>query len=331
VKSQELIKAGILQMIEEINSISIDGIETKPALSMVDFITLGPAGVITRPDPVVESLDNGIIGLTMVYETKELADNLFIDWRLFSDNVQEIETTTIDPFGGSMKILKPSDNLLHWERKLSGYTVPVLEEIKIENPRIPVISVLLFLLAGILFLISINFRKRLFTQPALLSIVGIGFILFPFLRPPIDIPVVSQWKPSKERTSVILDGLLTNVYRSFEVRNESDVYDRLSMSVIGDQLTQIYLESRESLEMENRGGARAKVDKVELSEVKEVLRSEEEDGFIAELTWMVSGSVNHFGHTHYRQNKYHALVTFVKDNQSWKIKNIEVIDEKRIL
>ena len=49
-----------------------------------DFTTLGPAGVIVRPEPTAESLDNGIIGLTRVYETPDMADEITIDWRLFS-------------------------------------------------------------------------------------------------------------------------------------------------------------------------------------------------------------------------------------------------------
>ena len=42
-----------------------------------------------------------------------------------------------------------------------------------------------------------------------------------------------QWTPSGERASAILEGLLTNVYRAFDVRDESRVYDRLAVSVSG--------------------------------------------------------------------------------------------------
>ena len=143
-------------------------------------------------------------------------------------------------------------------------------------------------------------------------------------------PFVSQWKPSTERTSTILADLLTNVYRAFDVRDENRVYDRLAMSVVGDQLSQIYLENRQSLELENRGGARANVDDVDILSVNKVKRSENE-GFIADAMWTVSGSVSHFGHTHYRRNQYHALVAFVMDGDSWKIRDIELIEEKRLL
>ena len=47
--------------------------------------------------------------------------------------------------------------------------------------------------------------------------------------------------------------------------------------------------------------------------------------------WTVGGSVSHFGHTHYRQNRYHALVTFMMDDNIWKIRGIELIDEKRLI
>jgi hypothetical protein len=102
------------------------------------------------------------------------------------------------------------------------------------------------------------------------------------------------------------------------------------MSVIGDQLTQIYLENRQSLEFENRGGARANVDEVDVLAINEVKKSGD-GAFIADAMWTVSGSVSHFGHTHYRRNQYHALVAFVMDSDSWKIRDIELIEEKRLL
>jgi len=40
-------------------------------------------------------------------------------------------------------------------------------------------------------------------------------------------------------------------------------------------------------------------------------------------------SVRHFGHTHYRRNQYHSLVSFVMDGDFWKIKDIELMEEQR--
>ncbi len=330
VQSLEPVKAGILNTVRNANPIFIDGQKIKPILARADFVTLGPAGVIVRSEPVQESLNNGIVGLTLVYETPEMADEIKINWRLFSQSVQKIEATTTDPFGGATMILSPDENVLHWKSRLAGYRVLVIEKISVEKQKLPVISMLLFFAVLAMLILSIRRKKLLLSRPVLLGVMALGFVLYPFLSFPVDFPFVPQWKPSTERTSTILDGLLTNVYRAFDVRDEDRVYDRLAMSVMGDQLARIYLQNRQSLEFENRGGARANVDEVNILAINGVNRSED-DGFVADAVWTVSGSVSHFGHTHYRRNKNHALVTFVMDDDSWKIKNIELLDEKRLL
>jgi hypothetical protein len=330
VTSLEPVRNGILDVVQKANPIFIDGRAVTPVLARADFVTLGPAGVITRQEPVAENLDNGIVGLTLVYEIPGMADEIRIDWQLFSDTVPKIEATTTDPFGGATMILSPEENVLHWKSRLSGYRVPVIEEITVEKPRLPVVSFVIFLITLCLLVLSIARKSVLSGRPVLFSIAALGFVAYPFLRLPVDLPWVVQWKPSTERTSIILDGLLTNVYRAFDVRDESRVYDRLATSVMGDQLSQIYLENRRALELENRGGAQANVDEVEVLSVNQVTASED-GGFIADTVWTVSGSVSHFGHTHYRRNKNHALVRFVMDGDAWKIRGIELIEEKRLL
>ena len=47
--------------------------------------------------------------------------------------------------------------------------------------------------------------------------------------------------------------------------------------------------------------------------------------------WTVSGSVNHFGHTHYRRNRYAARVDLLPVDGIWKIGGIEVLEEEREL
>jgi hypothetical protein len=72
------------------------------------------------------------------------------------------------------------------------------------------------------------------------------------------------------------------------------------------------------------------VDEVDNLAVNRVKKSAA-DGFVADAAWTVSGSVSHFGHTHYRRNQYQALVTFKIDGASWKITDIELLAEKRLL
>jgi len=123
ITSQAPVKKGILEVFQTANPIVIDGQTVSPVMARADFVTLGPAGVTLRPEPVVESLDHGIVGLTLVYETRGLADSISVGWRMFSDSVQKVEATTTDPFGGATMILSPETNQFLWNNRLSGYRV----------------------------------------------------------------------------------------------------------------------------------------------------------------------------------------------------------------
>lgn len=99
--------------------------------------------------------------------------------------------------------------------------------------------------------------------------------------------------------NVVAD-LLHNVYRAFDYRAEEDIYDVLDKSNSGDLLTDIYLQTRRGLELENQGGAR-KVKQIDLVEM--TARPATDGGFLAHVTWVVGGSVGHWGHLHERRNK----------------------------
>jgi hypothetical protein len=49
-----------------------------------------------------------------------------------------------------------------------------------------------------------------------------------------------------------------------------------------------------------------------------------------EAIWTVGGTVTHFGHRHFRQNRYDARVALVPDEGIWKIRLIEVLNEERL-
>lgn len=322
---QELAKEQLLDLFEKSNRTLIDSKEVKPVLTLIDFVTLGATGVFIRPEPVRESLGDGIIGITLVYETETLAKDISINWDLFTKDIEQIEATTVDPFGGATMIITPENNALEWKQSMSGYEVPKVEEIAIEKPKLPVVSFILFIIAIVLLILS---GKKYRTTSIIL--VGIALVIYPFIRFSMNITFINQWKPSAERSTKIIDGLLTNVYRSFDYRNEEAVYDRLAISVMGDQLAQTYIEQRKGLEIENRGGASAKVNDVDVLKIHNVIAGEHSDYGI-ETSWTINGSVSHFGHMHYRQNRYRAIIWIAPDEGNWKIREMEIIEETRLL
>ena len=132
------------------------------------------------------------------------------------------------------------------------------------------------------------------------------------------------------RARIILESLLRNVYRSFDFREESTVYDKLATSVAGDLLADVYLQSRRSLSIEQAGGAQARIQEVE---VLEATAGDPRDGRLAydvRARWTASGRVGHWGHIHQRKNLYEADLRLEAVNGSWKLVGLELLDEKRI-
>ena len=100
----------------------------------------------------------------------------------------------------------------------------------------------------------------------MLFITG-SILLYPFLKVAVAKPAVLAPKMTDDKAVTVLNSLLKNIYRSFDFREEEDVYDRLATSVSGDLLSEIYLQNRKSMVVTQAGGARARVKEVEILDV----------------------------------------------------------------
>ena len=128
----------------------------------------------------------------------------------------------------------------------------------------------------------------------------------------------------------MLHSLLKNVYRAFDFREEEDVYDKLAVSASGDILSDIYLQNRQSFEVKRAGGAQAKVKEVNIQDVKVENHAIRPGALSLKSKWTAMGTVGHWGHIHSRKNQYEAIVTVEPVDGSWKITDLELLEEKRI-
>jgi hypothetical protein len=123
---------------------------------------------------------------------------------------------------------------------------------------------------------------------------------------------------------------LYNVYRALDFRQEELVFDRLAQSLSGDVLERVYLEMRKGLRLENQGGARVRVRAVDVLEVTP--EPPPQAGNLRYRTrWNATGSVGHWGHTHMRTNSYDALLSLARIGERWKIADIEILEEQRVI
>ena len=330
IEDQSKVKERIRNLVEMRAFLEIDGEVLQPVSQRVDFMTLDEKGVLPRPVPVPEPVETALVGITDVYMMTTTARDLSLTWE-FIDAALEIPATVTDPESTRSATLTPKQPVLSWQNELAEDPVPKVSAIAVEPTEITLPLWSLVPLAAALFFAARAVRRRKPAFPFALArvMLVVAVLLGPFGNLALALPWSVGSAPSASQAKRILAGVLPNIYRALEFREETVVFDRLALSVTGETLTEVYLDQRKVLVMEERGGARARVEAVEVIEVKSV-EPESSGGFSAEAIWTVGGTVTHFGHRHFRQNRYDARVALVPDEGIWKIRLIEVLNEERL-
>jgi hypothetical protein len=145
--------------------------------------------------------------------------------------------------------------------------------------------------------------------------------------PPL--PAVTAISTGQKSREAVAESLLRNVYRAFDYRSESDIYDALAQSVQGDLLADLYLKIKQGLIMQEQGGAVARVQEVKVIQT-EPTEGKNKNGFAERLTWQVEGTVEHWGHIHTRVNEYAAEFEIDPAGGAWKITAMSVSRQSQV-
>ncbi len=329
VAEQEEIKQKAADFLNDHTPVAIDGEPAVGTLDRVHFIyrTLRTSGVFIPPRDL-ETV-SATLGVIFVYPRDGLPQEVTLGWDLFEGRIQSIPATATDEAGGLPFILTPDDAILKWQNFLKSPTIPGLVDIA-EPPQRKIGLTLIALFSSIALVAMIVFYIRRAShgkKPPVWAWAAAGVLVVIIS---LSFPRgVMEPRLSKEEVPAVVTALLENIYRAFDFRDEGFIYDALERSAAGDVLTDVYLQTRRSLELKNQGGARAKVKEVAmLSAESEPL--EGELGFVADCTWNVSGSVLHWGHVHSRMNQLAARLVVKEIGGIWKITDLELLEEKRI-
>jgi hypothetical protein len=116
------------------------------------------------------------------------------------------------------------------------------------------------------------------------------------------------------------------------LQDEEKLYDLLSENVSGDLVEDVYLDSRRKLTSGVREGAEVTVKDVNVIWVGEGIDgSNPVDGYTYECRWAVTARVRHLQHVHHRQNIYKGLLKVQAIDNAWKIGDIALISEDRVI
>lgn len=138
-------------------------------------------------------------------------------------------------------------------------------------------------------------------------------------------------RPSDLQAAQIFQNLHRNIYRAFDAKTESDIYDTLAAGLSGQILDEVYNEVYQSFVSRNRGGGRFSVRRIKPIATT-VLPAEDGDGtaYRVRYRWRVYGAVTHAGHTHARANEYEAVYLVRHTGGVWRIAGSQVRQNKRV-
>lgn len=320
------------------DKVLIDGQQLQPILDRTAFVKVARTGSRFLVQPERLPLNTAMIGVIITYPTKKMPREVTSEWTLWSDRIQKVPTNAIDPAGPFPSYVTPDSNILTWTNFLKKHKAPTVARLELDPAQttlqLPLASIL-----GLLCLVPLGVhigrRRRAGRSVGLpvgvLVLVLAGSLgLYPFLKVAVAKPAVLAPEMTKDESVSVLKNLLDNVYRSFDFRQEEDVYDRLATSVHGDLLTEIYLQNRKSLVVSQAGGARARVKRVEIQDVDIKPHKSHPLGLVFAARWTALGTVGHWGHIHTRKNWYHANIIVEPVEGAWKITGLELLEEKRI-
>ena len=285
------------------------------------------------PIPISETL----LGFMWEIPLSPHPQNLQLLWQGFIEPVSSLPVTAFFGSTSEPHTLTPSAATLVWTNQGRLPPPPPLASVPAlpEAHRIVLpLASLLWLCGGLFFALSRRLSgKHLPGGPApFLGVLLLGGLLtYPFFK--TSFPVPGSAKTSSITTlpaaEAITAPLLRNIYRAFDHRQESTIYDLLARSADGPLLKQIYLDIISALSLDDSEAARVHVAEF-TAEVEEIIPGPGDGSFTAKTAWSALGTVGHWGHSHTRTNVNLGLVTIRPVGGSWKITGLEMLEQRRL-
>jgi hypothetical protein len=303
------------------------------ARSMAHPVLLSGKPGATQPVEDVPELPlaGALLGLAWSFELPPMPEQVTVAWRGYLPESGKLPVGVLFGSRSEPAEIDRSTSSLTWHshgrlpRPQPLVAVPGTATASLNLP----VGFLLWACVGAALAWSFHRRRtRLFGGWLLYAILwGVGAII---LWPRFVLPVAPRGGPEvdqPEGAAAVLSPLLQNVYRAFDHRSESAIYDVLDRSVDGDLLRRLYLETIEALSLEGREGARVTINEfsAEVDAVQAVGQ-----GFLADCQWTALGTVGHWGHAHTRVNRYKARVTVTAVRGEWKLTGLEVLEARRL-
>lgn len=333
IGEQDAIREQIRNWLKDQNPVVINGTRIIPQFTRIDFYSLNLSDFAAQAAAQKVSMASGRIGIIMTYKTPDDSiRDVSQSWSTFYSTMTKVPAVVI-AYPNSMSKFEFSrfntaeDNTLTWRCKPEDLPKQIASVDAVYNskPMMRLLAGSAVLAAAALFLL----KKTSATVGR--AAAGVLLIVAVFAWKPLSVVINHPWKSPEElsadQAKDVFTALHSGLYRSLDFGTEDRIYDALAQTVDGELLEDLYLQLRRSLELRDQGGAIARIRSVAYDAGAAVARKQSVvpwPGFQYKSTWTVSGTVEHWGHVHERQNQFDAVFTIEPREGHWKITRMDV-------
>ncbi len=314
----------------------IDGVELKTHTVTAVVLKGRPGRTESLGKDDLVAVTDSMLGVTWEFDAPMSFEKVEIEWRKFFEEVMQVPVTVFyGPMTENGMILKQSIPQGGWQNKGRMPAAKALAEVPpLAKPAMLYLPLgsMAWLAASIFFVRKMKRHWRSAPERSTIIVLTIflgAAILWRVFAFEVAVPGTSHKVMATTEAETILFPLLRNTYRAFDQREESGIYDVLSRSIEGGLLQKIYLQTVQSLSIDDQDGTRVKVTDLDVK-VDKVTPISGRHGFIAEGQWTALGTVGHWGHMHQRINRYKARINIEPINGGWKMTGLEVLEERRM-
>lgn len=306
----------------------------QPYIAPAAFFVKGkPGATLPMQDKEELAFNQCMLGFVWQFTTNETPDQVEVMWKGWINDLKEMPATILFGNQSEKVVVNSVTKRIPWMNKGRLRPSP-LAAVPTFAPAEPVsvpLGAAIWIIAGLAFYWYIWHRDYRLPGGGLpyFGVWVFGLVLFSkilviTLQRGETVPVITQAAEAQK----IVSPLLRNVYRAFDQRAESRVYDVLARSVDGELLRKLYLETITALTLDGREGTRVLITDFEAT-VDKVSPHPASGGFVAECNWSVLGNVGHWGHSHPRYNGYKAKLTVQPMKGEWKLTGLDVQEVRR--
>ena len=338
IGEQDAIREQIRNWLKDQNPVVINGTRIIPEFTRIDFYSLNLSDFAAQAAAQKVSMASGRVGIIMTYKTPDDSiRDVSQSWSTFYSTMTKVPAVVI-AYPNSMSKFEFSrfntaeDNTLTWKCKPEDLPKQISSVDAVYSPK-PTMR----LLAGsaVLAAAALLLLKKTSATVGRVT-AGVLLIVAVVAWKPLSVEIDHPWKSPEElsgdQAKNVFTALHSGLYRSLDFGTEDRIYDALAQTVDGELLEDLYLQLRQSLELRDQGGAIARIRSVEYDAGAAVARKESVvpwPGFQYKSTWTVSGTVEHWGHVHERQNQFDAVFTIEPREGHWKITRMDVAGQSQ--